>query len=271
MRRSGMADDLAPEEVRALRIDVPSQLPNIRVILEETKDARNVGSVARAIKGMGISELWLVNPLCDWRNSQEARQLASNSRDVLAAAREVTTLDEAVGDVHLLVGTTHRRRERRMAQPVTMREAAAEIARTAIDHRVALYFGREDFGISNASLSRCHLAASIPMAVRNPSLNLAQAVQIAVYEVFIACAGERSPVSYRLATDQDRRALLYRLQVLLRMVEFEPLNDDWDTIRVPLERVLGRTRLESRDVAVMTMLCHDLEEFLKRKGIVPRE
>jgi TrmH family RNA methyltransferase len=260
-----MADDLAPEEVRAMRVDVPRLLGNIRVVLEETKDARNIGSTARAMKGMGIRDLRLVNPLCDWRGSEEARRLATNSTDVLDGAAEVGTLDEAIADVHFLVGTTHRRRERRMAQPVTIRDAACEIARLATDHRVALCFGREDFGLSNDFLSRCNLVASVPMATKNPSLNLSQAVQIVVYEVFAASLSNPSPVDYRLAGKRDVEALMYRLKRVLRMIEFQPLNDDWNTIRVPVERVLNRARFETRDIRVVTLFLHDIEEFLKRR------
>ena len=215
-----MADDLSPEAVRAMRVEVPPLLDNIRIVLEETKDARNIGSAARAMKGMGICDLRPVNPLCDLRGSEEARRLATNSTDVLDGAVEVATLDEAIADVHILVGTTHRRRERRMPQPVTIREAAVEIARLAVDHRVALCFGREDFGLSNEFLSRCNLVASVPMATKNPSLNLSQAVQIVAYEVFVASLSNPSPVDYRLAGKRDVEALLYPLKPLLLIIPF---------------------------------------------------
>lgn len=261
-----MADDLPPEQVRALRVEVPPLLDHICIVLDETKDPRNIGATARAMKGMGIHDLRLVNPLCDWRASEETRRLAVNSTDVLDRARETTSWAEALEDIHFVVGTTHRRRERRMAQPLTVREAAEEVVRLAAgSHRVALCFGREDFGLSNTFLSRCNLIASVPMATKNPSLNLAQAVQIVVYEVFMASLSNPSPVEYRLARKQDVEALFYRLKRLLRMIEFEPLNNDWNTIYVPMERVLNRARLETRDLRVITLLLHDVEEFLKRK------
>lgn len=261
-----MADDLPPEQVRALRVEVPPLLDNICIVLDETKDPRNIGATARAMKGMGIRDLRLVHPLCDWRTSEEALRLAVNSTDVLEHARETASWEEALEDVHIVVGTTHRRRERRMTQPITVREAAEEVVRLAAgNHRVAICFGREDFGLSNVFLSRCNLIASVPMATKNPSLNLAQAVQIVAYEVFVASLSNPAPVEYRLARKQDVEALFYRLKRLLRMIEFEPLNNDWDTIYVPMERVLNRTRLETRDLRVITLLLHDIEEFLKRK------
>jgi TrmH family RNA methyltransferase len=265
MRERKMANDLPADAVRALRVEPPGLLRNIRVLLHETKDARNIGAAARAMKGMGLQHLWLVNPLCDWRGSEEARRLACNSEEVLDGAAVAATLEEASADVHLLVGTTHRRREHRMAQPVPAREAAQEIARCAQEHQVALLFGREDFGLSNDDLARCDIVASIPMATKNPSLNLAQAVQILAYEVFVTSLTPGRPVPYRLATRRDMEALFHRVERLLRLIEFRPMNDDWEAIRVPIRRVLGRSRLETRDVGVILHVCQDTEEFIRRK------
>ena len=260
-----MANDLSPDEERALRPEVPANLANVRAVLVETKEPGNIGASARALNGMGITDLWVVNPQCDWQDSSEARKFAMNSLDVLRNAREAASLDEVLEDVHFLVGTTHRRRVRRLGQPVEAREAARRIAEISQKNRVAILFGREDFGLSNEALSRCNLIASIPMARRNPSLNLAQAVQIIAYEVFLASLGDVEAPPYKLATRRDVEALVHRVERLLHAVEFRPMNDDWEAIRTPLRRVVGRVPLERRDLEVLMKVCRDIENFIERK------
>ncbi len=263
--RSAMANDLPADEGRALRSDAPGNLENVRTVLIEPRQAGNVGSTARALKGMGLADLWLVNPQCEWQDSSDARKFAMNSWEVLESTRQVDTLDEALHDVNFLVGTTHRRRIRRIAQPIAAREAAAEVARVSQNQRVAILFGREDWGITNDDLSRCNLVVSIPMATRNPSLNLAQAVQIWSYELFLASIEGVEPIPFELAERRTVEAVQLRIVQLLRRTDFRPPNDDWTAIEAPVARVLGRTRLERRDLEIIMKLCHDVESFIERR------
>ena len=262
--RHRMADDLTADEERAIRPEIPTNLDNVRFILMETKVAGNIGAAARAMKGMGLSDLWLVAPPCDWSNSSDARKFAMNSKDVLREATEVATLDEAIGDVHYLVGTTHRRRVRRIAQPVIASEIAVKVAEISQNHTVAVLFGREDFGLNNDDLARCNVVTSIPMATKNPSLNLAQAVQLYAYEIFNASLKEVEPFPFDLATRRDIDAVIFRTLRLLDRVDFNPMNDDWNAIKGPIERFCGRAPLERRDLEVVMKIMRDIENYIRR-------
>ena len=184
-----------------------------------------------------------------------------NSKDVLYSARTAESLDEAVGDAHFLVGTTHRRRSRRVAEPISAREAAAEIAKVALTRRAAVLFGREDFGLSNEDLARCNLIASIPMATKNPSLNLAQAVQIFAYEILMAGVGDLEPLQREPAAHRDVQATVRRIEMMLRAVEFRPMNGDWSAVSLAVKRALARASLETRDLEVAMKICRSVEMF----------
>jgi TrmH family RNA methyltransferase len=263
-RERPMADDLEPDEARALRAEIPPNLDNVRTVLISPIQPGNIGSSARALKGMGLRDLWLVNAPPHWQESSEARKFAMNSRDVLFAARETDSLEVALQDAHLIVGTTHRRRVRRIAQPVAAREAAAEIARVSQAHKVVIVFGTEDKGISNEDLARCDIVASVPMATKNPSLNLSQAVQIFAYEVYTASLGDVAPVTLDLADRRHTRATIERVETLLRLTNFKPMNGRWEVIATALERFFGRAVLEKRDLDVLMKVCHDVEGYIRR-------
>jgi TrmH family RNA methyltransferase len=263
-RERVMADDLEPEQARAIRADASERLANIRTVLISPMQPGNIGSSARALKGMGLRDLWLVNAPPHWQESSEARKFAMNSKDVLFSAWETDSLEDALQDAHLIVGTTHRRRVRRMSQPISARDAAKEIMRVAQSHKVALVFGREDKGISNEDLARCDIVASVPMATKNPSLNLAQAVQIFAYEVYTADIGAVAPVGYDLADRRHVRATIERIEGVLRLTDFRPMNDKWEVIRTALERFFGRAVLEKRDLDVLMKVCHDVDGYIRR-------
>ena len=135
--------------------------------------------------------------------------MAHGATDVIESCRVVETLEDALEGVQFLVGTTHRRRDPRLPPSVSVREAAQEIASISQDQQVGLLFGREDFGLSTSQISRCQLIASVPMAAKNPSLNLAQAVQIFAYEVFLASAGDIPPAELEYADVNEIRSVLW--------------------------------------------------------------
>ena len=151
-----------------------------RFILIETSHAGNVGAAARAMKVMGFDELVLVKPR--WPNvlrKEETIQRASGANDVLAKARVVETLDEALDGVTHLCATAMTPRD--FGPPTrSPREHLAELAQG--DHSVAFLFGTERFGMTNEDVYRCHVALSIPTDPQFGSLNLAAAIQVIAYE-----------------------------------------------------------------------------------------
>lgn len=151
-----------------------------RFILIGTSHPGNVGAAARAIKVMGFSELWLVAPRdAEAPRRDEAVAMASGATDVLAAARVVDTLAEALDGVDYLCATAMTPRD---FGPPTFapRELFATLAPSA--QRVAFLFGSERFGLANEDVYRCHACLSIPTRADYGSLNLAQAVQLIAYD-----------------------------------------------------------------------------------------
>ena len=241
------------ESFRAIPVTVPENLANIRIILFEPREPGNIGSVARVVKGMGLSELYLVNPV-QFQNVDAAYNMAHGARDILKTCNVVPELKDALEGIQYLVGTTHRRRDARLPPPVTARDAAQKIASISQDKSVALLFGREDFGLSTDQISLCQLTASVPMATKNPSLNLAQAVQIFVYEVFIASLGDNPLDEITYAEVNALEEFYGRVTRLLDKVGMSPYNQEWETYLKSLRRVFSRAPLEERDIATLDMI-----------------
>ena len=164
-----------------------------RFILIETSHAGNVGSVARAMKVMGFDDLVLVRPRWDdVLQREEALAMASGADDLLARARIVATLDEALDGMSHLCATamtprdfgppTEAPREHlaRLAAQAAAPAGADDAA--AVPTGVAFLFGCERFGMKNDDVYRCHVCLSIPTAPDYGSLNLAAAVQLIAYE-----------------------------------------------------------------------------------------
>ena len=164
-----------------------------RFILLNTSHAGNVGAAARAIKVMGFDDLVLVAPRWpDVLAHEEAVQRASAAADVLAKARVVATLDEALDGVTWLCATAMTARD--FGPPTfTPRDHLGGLVGSG--HSVAFLFGSERFGMSNEDVYRCHAALSIPTDPRYGSLNLASAIQVIAYEWRTALGGFADPAA----------------------------------------------------------------------------
>ncbi len=158
-------------------------LKNVRVVLVNTSHPGNIGGAARAMKNMGLSELVLVDP--ERFPDPDAVSRASGADDVLVNARIVATLEEAIADCSLVLGTSAR--DRRIPWPVLdPRESADKVLdqlEQVADAQIALVFGREDSGLTTDELQRCQYHVHIPSMPDFSSLNLAAAVQVLVYEL----------------------------------------------------------------------------------------
>jgi tRNA (cytidine32/uridine32-2'-O)-methyltransferase len=156
-------------------------LKNIRIVLIGTTHPGNIGAAARAMKNMSLAHLYLVRP--KYFPSAEATARASGADDLLTVARVCETLDEALQRCRLVVGASARLRSMEWSQ-LTPRACAAKALGEAAAGEVALIFGRESSGLSNAELDRCHHLVHIPSNPEYASLNLSQAVQILCYELY---------------------------------------------------------------------------------------
>lgn len=159
----------------------------IRIVLVAPSHGGNIGGCARAMKNMGLSRLYLVTP--DEFPSAEATARAVGAEDVLDRVRVFSSLNEAVADCQLVIGTSAR--GRRIPWPVvTPDQAAQRIVRTSAEREVAVVFGRERTGLTNEELDRCQALVNIPTDPGFASLNLACAVQIVAYEIWRTAESE---------------------------------------------------------------------------------
>jgi tRNA (cytidine32/uridine32-2'-O)-methyltransferase len=166
---------------------VVNKLANVRIVLVNTSDCRNIGSAARAMKTMGITDLVLVDPI-ELPNGQ-AQALSAGASDVLNGAKVVPTLEEAIKDCGLVVGTSAR--SRTLPWPMLdPRSCGEKLISEAGEYPVALVFGRESSGLSNEELQLCHFHVQIPANPDYSSLNLAMAVQTLSYEVRMSYLAE---------------------------------------------------------------------------------
>lgn len=159
-------------------------LAAVRVVLDEPQDPVNIAGAVRAMKNMGLRSLHLVRPVA--YDPRRIEGVAHDTRDIVDAITHHETLEGAVGDCVRVAGFSARRRAAKRER-ATPEHAARDLLEHAEGGPVALLFGREDKGLSNAALDRVHLVVTIP-TTSHASLNLAQAVLIAAYELHLASA-----------------------------------------------------------------------------------
>lgn len=234
-----------------------------RVVLVSPKHEGNVGASARAMANFGLSDLWLVAPRC--RLGRDAEALAVHGRDVLAAARTVDTLDEALADRTLVVGTSARIRA-----ADAHRASAPEAALARLyGHAGAIVFGPEDTGLDNAALDRCDLVLTIPTAPY-ASLNLAQAVVLLAY-VWFTSRPEAGAVGTSLPAESEALPP-ERAQVEAMLGQFEALalrigyTDERRVVAMMrhMRQVLTRAAPNADDVARLRGLWSHLSGALDR-------
>jgi tRNA/rRNA methyltransferase len=222
-------------------------LDNLRVVLVETSHPGNLGAAARAMKVMGLSRLYLVNPKC--AIDDEARARASGAVDVLDQAIVCATLDEALAGSVLSVACTSRRRD--LPHPAfTPRQAAPELLKQAQAAPVAIVFGSETFGLSNEHLGKCTWLLNIPTNPNYASLNLGAAVQVVAYEM--RCTLDDSTLElpeFVPANHEEIEGLLGALEETLVEIGFlDPAHPK--RLMPRLRRFFARAGLEKEEVAI---------------------
>lgn len=240
-----------------------STIDSVRIVLVEPASPGNIGSVARVLRNTGFTDWVLVNP-GDWR-TDETEWMAHGAVDRLDSVRVVDTLDEAIEDCHVVVGTTHRDGRFRVVQD-DYRTVLAETGTIAASgHRVAVLFGREKDGLSRDELLRCQHLIRIPSAVPHPSFNLSHAVLLVTYELFRRL-GEpmHRPEAAPLASVSEMDRVVGHLLAALESIGFRPYNRDPGNFERVLRRFLSRTPLERRDAAVLHRICGQIEKFARR-------
>ena len=229
----------------------PSSLDHIRVVLTRTSHPGNIGSAARAMKTMGLSRLYLVNP--KHFPDPQADALAAGAGDILAAAVVVDSLAEALAGTISATAMTARRRELATA-PRWAREAAAELAGAAVGGEVALVFGNETAGLTNEEVGLCRQWALIPTSDTYRSLNLAQAVQIMAYELRLAVVDPGAPP---VVTETGLPASHEEIEGLMGHLERAAVASGFLDPAQPkrlmprMRRMFARAGLEREEVAIL--------------------
>lgn len=238
-------------------------LSHIRIVLVETTHPGNIGAAARAMKNMGLRDMALVNPRVF--PSGEAKARASGADDILEGARLCGTLEEAISDCALVIGASARLRTIPWPR-LSPRECADLVAATTA--RTALLFGREHSGLTNEELDRCHYLLHIPCNPGFSSLNVAAALQIVAYEIFLA-GGER-PAAERpmspVATSEQMESFYGHLEETLWAVRFLHEKKSSPSLMRRVRRIFNRARLEQKELHILRGILNAVQIQLNRKA-----
>ena len=231
-----------------------SLFKRLRFILVETSRPGNIGGVARAMKTMGFSDLVLVNPrFPDALSDAEAVAFASGAQDILAGARIVGSIAEALEGCNFAAAVSARLRE--FSPPVLAPRALAAQLAGAADLNAALIFGNERFGLPNQIVEKCNVLINIPANPDYSSLNLSQAAQVLAYECRVAALGDAQGATdigfHGQAADLTQIEGMYEhLQRALVAIDF--LDADNPKKLMPrLKRLFSRTQLETEEVNIL--------------------
>jgi len=225
-----------------------ANMEKMRIVLVETTHPGNIGAAARAMKNMGLTRLYLVNP--QRYPSAEATARAAGADDVLAKAVICDTLDEALSGCGVVFGASARMRSIPWPQ-MEPRQAAAKAQAAAATGEVAFVFGREHAGLSNQELDRCNILITIPTNPDFASLNVAAAVQIISYELRVASQAGLPPTPVEpLASADDRERFYQHLEQVLMELEFLDPNNPKHLMR-RLRRLFNRVELDSNEVNIL--------------------
>lgn len=222
---------------------------NIRIVLCQTSHPGNIGSAARAMKTMGLKHLYLVKP--NTFPDAHATALATGAADLLDSAIVTETLSEALVGCAFAIGLSARKRNL-SHQLVNVREAALEAKKIATSQSVALVFGTEMSGLSNAELDCCQLLAMVPANPEYSSLNLAAAVQVVCYELRMAILEGKLDNEYatELATNEAIEGFYTHLEeTLLKIGYINPRAPK--KLMERIRRIYARARLEKEEVNLL--------------------
>ena len=238
---------------------------DIRIVLVEPSHPGNIGAVARAMKNMGLEQLVLVNPRQFPHSEAIAR--ASGADDVLANARVVATVAEAVAGCGFIVATTSRTRDQYF-RVADVREAAERVLSESRRGPAAVLFGSERAGLTNEQLEAAHLLIRIPASEAYPSLNLAMAVQIVAYELFRARGVQidTAPAAGPLAEPMEMERLYEHLAQVLEEIDFRDRTQGGTHLMARLRRLFQRAALDRNEVNILRGILTAVQSRRRRAG-----
>ena len=244
---------------------------SVVVVLYQPQDLVNIAHVVRGMKNFGLKDLRLVEPR--EYDAYRVEGIAHQSGDILARVRTFASLGDAIADCVHVVGLTARGRtaKRNVQRP---REAAAEIVALGEEGPAALLFGREDKGLTNEALDRCHRVVTIPSEPSYPSLNLAHAAIIMLYELALARGAETRPFkaprrAAEPAAAEEIERLFGDVARALAAVDFFKTRNAEGIMRT-MRELAHRTPLDVREVKLLRAMAFEVVKYgerLARSGL----
>lgn len=243
-----------------------SYLDNIKIVLVETSHTGNMGSVARAMKTMGLTNLCLVNPVI--KPDSQSISLAAGASDIIKNAQILSSLEQAIADCHLVIGTSARPRSLQWPN-LTPKECGDKIIQEAATEKVALVFGRERVGLTNDELQKCHYHVGIPANPDYSSLNLAMSVQVLCYEIRMSLLNLPTDLSNPVENDdaitfpkdEDIERFYQHLEQTLLKTGFINSNHPGQ-IMGRLRRLFTRARIEQQELNILRGILTSIDKKL---------
>ncbi len=245
-------------------------LNKVKIVLVGTSHPGNIGSAARAMKVMGLSQLVLAEPQCEV--NEQTLALASGAADIVHNAKIVNSLEEAVADCGLVIGSSTR--SRTLDWPMLeSRECGAKIVQQGELHPVALLFGRERTGLTNAELQKCHYHVFIPANPEYSSLNLAMAVQTLSYEIRMAyleslakahSQTEQASIQQAYPRHKELEMFYQHLEKVITDTQFIRRNRP-NMVMNKLRRLFSRAQPESQELNILRGILTSIEKQLQEK------
>ncbi|MGA7879043.1 MAG: RNA methyltransferase [Desulfoferrobacter sp.] len=238
-----------------------AKLENIAIVLSRPHFPENIGASARAAKNMGIGRLVVVNPReCDL--TRILKMATHNAEDVVTNMEIYEDLEEALAPYSYIVGTTARTgsHRRTLRSP---RLLAEELAPVSHNNLIAILFGPENAGLAAQELKYCQSMVTIPTADFS-SINLAQAVMILTYEIFLASIDPPKSFVPRLANSHELEGMYAHLKETLTRISFiNPENPDYWMMSV--RRFFGRIGLKAREVKMIRGICRQIDWYCDKR------
>lgn len=242
-------------------------MANVFVILVNTSMSENIGTTARAAANMGVGSIRLVNP---YRFEEDIiRAVATRTGEHLVDGMEVfDDLEAAIGDLHYVIGTTARKGNHR-GPFFTPREIAHKMIGVTQDHKIGIMFGPERAGLETAELRYCQSVVRIPTAdAKTSSLNLAQAVLILSYELFLAGGADLPKSNVKHAPMNEQIAMYKHLADTLVGIGFLP-DDNTGHWLMNFKKIYNRSGLTHGECNLIRGMCRQINWAVKTGGKRP--
>jgi tRNA/rRNA methyltransferase len=254
---------IAPAELSAASADDNRvYLDHLTIVLHKPRLAENIGATARAARNMGITRLIVVDPE-DADPERMLKMATGSSAHLIQNLAIYPDLASALGSFQYIVGTTARLGGSYRQSPVTPRELARQLIPISRRNQVALLFGPENWGLANEELALCHSLVTIPTSDFR-SLNLAQAVLVVAYEIFLARQDLKERFVPRLANSFELEAMYAELQATLLQINYigHQNPEHW---MMRIRRFFSRHGLRAAEVQVIRGICRQIDWYVRRR------